>query len=169
MTDKYLHLDAQFVKAEIAKLIEAYPDLAEDESLRADMVEGETDAVRIIERALAERQEAETMAGAIKARAIDLAARQSRFERKSEAMRKLIKSVMQAADLPKVQLTEATLSIQAPRISVEITDVNELPQGYVRIKREPDKTAIKTALMGGDEIPGATLAYGDETLSIRVK
>lgn len=164
-----LYLDAQFVRAEIGKLIEAYPDLAEDETLRADMVEGETDATRIIERALSERQEAETMAGAIKAREVDLAARRGRFERKSDAMRSLIRSVMQAASLDKLTLTEASLSIAKGRRSVNVVNVDDLPQGFFKTVRQADKTAIKSALERGDAIPGAEMVTGDEVLTIRTK
>lgn len=169
MSDQYLHLDAALVKAEIGKLIEAYPDLAEDESLRTDVIEGETNAFRIIERALSERQEAEMMAGAVKVREIELAARRGRFERKSAAMKHLIKAIMRAADLSKLTLAEATLSIIKPRPSVEVHSVDDLPQGYFQPVRKPDTAAIKSALERGEEIPGAFLVTGEPGLMVRTK
>jgi hypothetical protein len=169
VSGQYLHLDAALVKAEIGKLIEAYPDLADDESLRADVVEGETDAFRIIERALSERRDAETMVGAIEGREAALAERRLRFERKSEAMKQLIKAVMRAADLPKVMLTEATISVLKARTTVEVHCVDDLPQGYFKTVRKPDTAAIKSALEGGEEIPGAFLATGEPGLMIRTK
>lgn len=169
MTDQYLYLDAAFVKAEIAKLIEANPELAEDESLRADMIDGETNATRIIERALAEQQGAEMMVGAVKAREIDLAARRGRYERKSEAMRSLIKSIMRAAHLDKITLTEASLSLTKARQTVGIEDLDQLPQGYFRTTRQADKAAIKSAIEAGEQIPGAFLVTGDMGLTIRTK
>lgn len=164
-----VHVDAQIIKAQIARLLTEYPELADDESLRADVLEGETNLHRLIEAALSERQTAETMAAAIKEREAALYARRGRFERKSEAMKRLIKSVMLAADLPKLALPEATLSITAPRVTVNVLDVNELPQGYYRVKREADKAALKSALEKGEQIPGAELALGDEGLTIRTK
>lgn len=169
MNAQYLYLDAHFVKAQIAKLMEAYPDLAEDESLRMDMIEGETNAVQIIERAFSERQEAETMAGAIKAREVEMAARRGRFESKSEAMRSLIKSVMNAAALDNLQLTEATFSITKPRASVEIIDLEAVPQGYAKFVKQADKAAIKSALDQGEEVPGAELRMSGPGLTIRTK
>lgn len=169
MDDNYLHLDANFVKAEIAKLIAAYPELADDESLRADTIEGQTNALRIIERALAERQDADMLAGAIKAREEELFARRGRFERKAEAMKALIKSIMRAANLDKLTLTEATLSLTKGRETVGIEDLEALPQGYVKFYRQADKAAIKQALDRGDEIPGAFLVTGDTGLTIRTK
>ena len=169
MTDQYLYLDAAFVKAEIAKLIEANPELAEDESLRADMIDGETNATRIIERALAEQQGAEMMVGAVKAREIDLAARRGRYERKSEAMRSLIKSIMRAANLDRITLTEASLSLTKARQTVGIEDLDQLPQGYFKTTRQADKAAIKAAFDRGEEIPGTFLVTGDMGLTIRTK
>ena len=41
--------------------------------------------------------------------------------------------------------------------SVEIQDVDKLPEKFCKTKIEPDKTAIKTALRAGVEIAGAEL------------
>jgi hypothetical protein len=169
MADQYLFLDAGFVKAEIAKLIEAYPELADDESLRADTIEGQTEALRIIERALAERQDAEMLAGAVKAREEELYARRGRFERKAEAMKTLIKSIMRAAHLEKVTLTEASLSLTKGRQTVGIEDLDALPQGYFKTIRQADKAAIKASFDAGEPVPGAILVTGEAGLSIRTK
>ena len=164
-----LYLSAHFVKAEIGKLVDLYPDLADDDLLRADAIEGETDAHRIIERALLERQEAEMMVSGIKNREALMAERRARFERKSEAMKVLIRSIMKAAKLDRLQLTEATLSITKGRASVGIENLDDLPQGFFHTKREADKAAIKTALEAGHEVPGAILVTGSEGLTIRAK
>jgi len=169
MADQYLFLDAAFVKAEIGKLLAEYPELEEDDELRIDTIEGETDALRIIQRALDEQREAETMVGAIKAREIDIAARCGRYERKSDAMRQLIKAVMRAAKLDKISLTEASLSLTKPRQTVGIEDLDALPQGYFKTIRQADKAAIKSAFDQGDQIPGAFIVTGDTGLMIRTK
>lgn len=169
MSDTYLFLDAAFVKAEIGKLLAEYPELEDDEALRADVIEGETDAMRIIERALNEQREAETMVGAIKAREIDIAARRSRYERKSDAMRQLIRAVMKAAKLDKVSLTEASLSLTRGRQTVGIDDLDALPQGYFKTIRQADKAAIKASFDAGEPVPGAILVTGAESLTIRTK
>ena len=106
---------------------------------------------------------------AIKAREADLSARRGRYERKSDAMRVMIKAIMKAAEIDKLTLTEASLSISKPRTSVEVHSVEDLPQGYFKTVRQADKTAIKSALEKGEEIPGAYLVTGDAGLTIRVK
>lgn len=165
----YLQADAATVKAHITNLLAAYPELAEDDDLRADMFEGETDFNKIVARCLNDRQEAETMASAVKARISDLSDRMKRYERKSAAMKSLILDMMAAADLPKLELAEATLSLRDPVPSVNVLDVDELPQGFFKVEKRADKTAIKKSILAGEAIPGAELQLGDQTLTIRTK
>lgn len=169
MNERFVFIDAEAVKAQIADMLAAFPELADDETLRLDTLEGETDLFKVITKALNERFEADSMAEAIKARASDLYARQKRFERKADAMKKLIKALMDAADQDKITLPEATLSVTAPRPTINVTDSDQLPQGYYRLERIADKKAIGAALMAGNEIPGAELALGEEGLTIRPK
>lgn len=164
-----LYMNAQYIRAEISRLIDANPELAEDDDLRADMIEGETDAVEFIGKALAARQEAVSIQKAIMSRIADLAERAARYDRKAGAMKALIRSVMRSADIDRLELPEATLSISKGRTSVDVTDLDALPQGYFKIERKADKTAIKQAIEAGNEIPGAQLVMGDESLTVRTK
>lgn len=165
----YLQADAASVKAQITNLLAAYPELAEDDDLRADMFEGETALDKIVGRCLSERQEAETMAAAVKGRIADLNERMKRYERKSAAMKTLILDMMSAADLPKLELVEATLSLRDPVPSVNVIDVEELPQGFFKVEKRADKTAIKKSILAGEPVPGAELVLGECGLAIRTK
>lgn len=165
----FLQADAASVKAHITNLLAAYPELAEDDDLRADMFEGETDLEKIVTRCLSDRQEAEMMAGAVKVRIADLSERMKRYERKSAAMKSLILDMMATADLPKLELAEATLSMRDPVPSVNVLDIEELPQGFYKTEKRADKTAIKKSILAGEPVPGAELVLGDQTLTIRTK
>ncbi len=164
-----LYLDANFVKAEVAKLISENPELAEDDVLRADAIEGETDAYKIVEKALDEQRNSEEMASAIKSREADMEARRFRFERRAEAMRQLIKSILKAAKLPKMTLPEATVILTPPKMSVGIDSVEDLPQGFFKTERKADKAAIKAAFAAGEDVPGAFRVLGPEGLQVRTK
>ena len=48
-----------------------------------------------------------------------------------------------------------------------ITDESLIPQELVRVRLEPDKTAIKKAIMSGKKIDGAEVVEGDKTLLFR--
>lgn len=166
---QYLAMDADTVRAAVSRLLADYPDLADDESLRMDTIEGETDLFKIVARAVDERADAETIALAIKERQSALADRRARYERKSEAMKSLIQSLMDAANLHKITLPEATVTVNEPRTSVNVTDIDALPQGFYRVSKSADKTALKAALMAGEIIPGAEMQFGEPSLTIRTR
>lgn len=163
----YLAYDVTVLEREFADLVAAYPELAEDDELRADTIEGETDAYRVLGKIVAIERDANTMLLAIGERANDLAARKDRYTRRKDAMRALLLRLLKAADLNKVSLPEATVSVGKGRAGVEIVDESLLPDNVVKMKREPDKTAIKAALDAGDDVPGAVLRVGGETITVR--
>lgn len=163
-----------FIRANIADfraqwhdILEAYPELAEDESLRVDVLDAETDFHRLIDSLVKRKLDARELAVGAKARKQEVAARQSRFERQEEGCDVLIKGLMQFAEMQKVVLPEATVSITKPRTKAIVRDVNELPQGFY--KRDPKISEIKAALEAGEQVPGAELALGDEGLMVRTK
>ncbi|RRY11378.1 hypothetical protein EGJ58_06865 [Brucella anthropi] len=163
----YLTYDVTVLEREFADLVAAYPELAEDEELRADTIEGETDAYRVLGKIIAIERDANTMLLAIGERAKDLAARKDRYTRRKDAMRALLLRLLKAANLNRVSLPEATVSIGKGRSGVEIVDESLLPDNVVKLKREPDKTAIKAALDAGEDVPGAALRVGGETITVR--
>lgn len=156
------------VVLEIIKLLNDHPELAEDDVLRADMIEGETSANEILGKIEEERQNAMCMAGATATRIAELELRQQRFEKREKAMRDLAFKIMQAAGLRKLELPEATYSVRNVPPSVMITNEDALPDNAVKFIRKPDKTEIKRLLEIGP-VPGATMSNGAETLSIRTR
>lgn len=165
----YIAMDAAAVARHIDALLVTFPELAEDEALRADMLEGETDLHRVVSRALDHRQEAETMAAAIKIRETDLGERRGRYEKRSEAMRSLIKSLMLSAGQNTLTLPEATISLTKARETVSIIDIDALPQGTFTTVRQPDKKAIKASIDAGADVPGAAIVVGEPGLTVRTK
>lgn len=163
----YLAYDVTVLEREFADLVAAYPELAEDDELRADTIEGETDAYRVLGKIVAIERDANSMALAIGERAKELAARKERYARRKDAMRALLLRLLKAADLTKVSLPEATVSVSKGRAGVEIVDESLLPDNVVKLKREPDKTAIKAALDAGDDVPGAVLREGQPSVTVR--
>lgn len=165
--DNFLQADVANVLADIDALLDAYPELAEDEDLRADMLEGSTAAYDVLTRLVSIEREANSMADAIAARVRDLQARKARAEKRKDMARTLMLRVMQAAGIKKAPLVEATVSVGKGRDSVEIVDEALLPDELVRVERVPDKKAILDIVKGCGEIPGARLVTGGETLTVR--
>lgn len=165
----FLFKDAMVVRNQIEALKALYPEITEDADLLADVLEGETNLDRVLEKLVYFVRDAETMTAAAKARKDEIAERQKRFERQAESGRKIIQQLMESAHQTKVMLPEATLSITAAREKVEITNVDDLPQGMFKIEKKPIAKAILDSFKAGHPVPGAELVMGDQSLAIRTK
>ena len=163
----FLARDAQELALHIEAVLRDYPELAEDDELRADTFEG-LGLNDLLARLLGSAQDAKHFGAAIADRIGELRQRQDRFNRKQEAMRALMFRLLQSSGLPKVQLPEGTLSVSKGRDKVEITDETRLPKWALRVVKSPDKTAIAEKLKAGKKVPGAEMKPGEPGLTVRV-
>jgi len=163
----YLFKNAETVKAQIQLLLAHNPDMAEDEELLTDMLAGSTDLNEILDKAVALRAEAETMAKAIKERETALTERRKRYEAQSASIKSLMLQLMELAGVDKIILPEASLSVTNGRESVNIVNVDDLPQGYVKLEKVADKKAIMDSFRAGSDVPGAELVMGTTGLTVR--
>jgi Gp157 protein len=164
-----VRFNPEMITAEINTLLRDHPEIAEDELLLHDSLEGSTSLFEFLSQLTRRIQAADATKLGIKAYLAELRERSERMERREEALRGLAFKVMQTAQLSKAELPEATLSIrQGPRKVVVINEA-EIPEGCVRIKREPDKIQIKQILQTGGEVPGCVLSNAEPVLAIRVK
>lgn len=153
-----------------ARLVADDPDAAEDHRLLADMIDGESDALDIVRALIRHSIEVQSLADAAKARVDDLRARKERFERRVETARNTAFAMLEALEWrDKIEEPDFTAAIGKGRMSVRITDETALPSHLIRVKREPDKTAIAAALKDGDVVPGAELSNGSAVLTVRTK
>ena len=166
MTDR-TYLDVRALQHEIAHLGVLYPELADDEQLRADVLEGETDFHSIMSRIIAGIRNANAFADAVKAMRDQLMERQAAHQRRAEAMRLMAQRLMETAQLRKLTLPEATVSVRLGSPSVVITDEQAIPAKFQRHKIEIDKTALKEALKAGETVAGAALSNSPDGLTIR--
>jgi hypothetical protein len=164
-----IRIDAAVLQHQIANLLVQYPELAEDDALRADMIEGETEAFEILEELERRRREAAHLIDGLTPDLVAMGLRQKRFERREEAVRLLMFKIMEMAGIKKHEMSLATLSMRNGPVKVVITDETRLTDEYVRIKREPNKIAIKDALENGTRVDGAELSNPVPVLSIRIK
>lgn len=166
--DNYLAADVANLEAEFASLLVSFPELADDDTLRADVLEGETNFHAVLTRLVNGERDADSLAKAVAGRISDLQARKSRSERRKEALRGLMFRLLKAAGVPRVPLAEATISIGKKAASVEIVDEALLPSSVVKITTSPDKKAIAELLKTGADVPGAKMGEAGEQLSVRV-
>lgn len=164
-----MKLDPQVIRQAIANLILEYPELEHDDVLRADMIEAETPAFDFLDEVVRRIEDTEAHLDGVIGRVKVFKERAERFERRIEALRALAFKVMNTADLKKVELPTATLSIRNGAPQVVVHDEASLPADCIKTVTVPDKTAIREKLKAGDAVPGAYLSNGGPTLSIRVK
>lgn len=163
-----MRLDPALIRHQIENLKVLFPDLSDDEESWTLTLESETDVMELLKQTVDRMREAAGMAGGIAERIALLEIRQERYLRRETAMRWLAQCLLSAADLRKVELPEATLSLRSVPPSVIITDQTVLPKEVCKIEIKPDKTKIKELLKQGP-VPGASMSNGSETLSVRTK
>lgn len=165
--NQYLRMDAGKVIFDITALTNAFPELADDEQLRADVAEGETELASVMKRLLRAKQDADALAKGAREAAKETSERARRFEDRADKLKSMMLAVMDAGDFRKLELPFATFSAIDPKPVADVFNVSELPQGFTRTKVEAEKREILKALMAGEDVPGARLALGDASLMIR--
>lgn len=169
MGDAYIAIDAKMLGQKIEAMMEEYPELADDDALRADTLEGSTDIHAVASRILSHIREAEQMVEGCKRIAADLSERQARWGSRIQFGRELLLSIMDSANQAAITLPEATISVSPGKESVDVTDIDIIPQGYYRVKKEADKTAIAKSFKKGEPVPGAAMKMGEPTIRINTK
>ena len=162
--------DVDQLRLAMDALLRDNPTLEDDEVLRADMLEGATNMIEVLER-LAGAYAADRDRVLIQTMRINNATdRRARFVRRIEHLRGLMLSIMQAGDLKKLVLPMATLTQRKGQQGiVGEPDVDALPDEFVRTKREADRVAIREALLAGRKVPGLSLSNAPPSLQIKEK
>lgn len=142
--------------------------ISEDEEMLVTAIEGETDLKEVISQAVDRIAEVNAHQEALEARITDLRKRRDRFEGQAERIKAAIHLAMSQAEQRKMELPQATLSLRAVPPKAEIVDESLIPSKYWK-PQDPklDKKAVLDALKAKEDVPGATLSNGGETLSIR--
>lgn len=141
----------------------------DDAQLWHDMVEGETELVELIEKALDAADEDEARATRIKQRRDQMAAREARLRARCQRTKALVAAAMQRAELRTLTLDEMTVSLRAPCVSVVVDNAELLTDAYwsEKVSRSPDKKFIKQMMDEGVEVPGAHLELGEPGVTVR--
>ena len=151
----------------VATLKREFPQLAEDDELLADTLEGETDLNSVAEKLVTMIRECDMNSEAIGARIGALRERQTRSTTRMNFYRGLLHRLLTESDVKQVKTVEGNVSVVNSPERVIIIDETAIPDEYCRIKREPDKTAIRKALNSNKHVSGASLSNGGTTVSIR--
>lgn len=155
---------------EIAGLAAHIRELCGDDDLAfVDTLDGETDAVRAASAVVRLVAAMEAMEGAAKGLADRYRARAQDFASRSERARNALLSFMGDIGEKTLVLPEGTVSVKAGGALKLLgeSEVAALPDRFVKVKREPDRAAIKAALEAGEAVDGFSLSNPMPSLQIR--
>lgn len=161
-----MRADLNLISA-IAAELAPYRD---DEDVFLDTLDGETDVLDILDAEIAGLRDDEALAEAIKSQETGLRARRERIEMRADAHKRNLRLLLSHAGLKKAERPAATVSLRPGSMSVRILNEADIPTQLMRekITRSPDKAAIKAQIEAGVDVPGAELARGEDTISVRV-
>jgi hypothetical protein len=159
--------EAQAVRDLLASLKDIIGD---DEDFAADIIEGETNFLEIVNALVAQDGEDHASVEAIQLYIDKLSKRALNINARIERRRAALLTALQTAGITKpLRCPLATVGLRAVPPKVVPTDEKLIPDEYWR-KPPPvlDKRGLLAALKGGATIPGACLSNGGVALSIRM-
>lgn len=147
-------MNAPIQQAEIARIAEQLSVLCDDdEQLYHDMLLGETDIDRIVQRIYDQMARDEEILAGIKLRQESIAERKQRITSRVAASKAAIGQFLRAAQLTKLELPEVTFSVRDGKPTLRILDPAAVPAEFQRNKPEPDKPAINEAFGDAGTLP----------------
>lgn len=150
------------------QLLAEYADI-DDETLR-DTLEGISSLPEALAAAIRLYLDDLSMTTALGLRIAEMQSRLARIEASSERKRALITSVMERADLRQLKQPDFTASLRAVPARLVVADEGAIPADYWRPQpAKLDRKALLSALLGGRNVPGASLGNGGVTISVRTK
>ncbi len=158
------------VRQQVENLKLLHPEILEDDEAWLLSLESETKFDELLTQLVRRIEDTKALAEGTGNRMDELKARKDRFLRRIESLRDLMFKLMESAELAKLELAEATITVRKgqPQLVGE-PDPATLPDELCKISCTPDRTAIKEALKTGQTVPGFQLSNSQPSLSIRIK
>jgi len=165
-----MNINPLVVRQQIENLKISHPELIEDDEAWLASLESETRFEELVTQLVRRIDDSKALADGTAGRLSELQERKARLLHRMESLRNLLFKLMESAELAKLELPEATITIRkgSPQLIGE-ADPASLPDDLCKISRSPDRTAIKDALKTGKEVPGFSLSNATPSLSIRIK
>lgn len=158
------------VRQQIENLKTVYPALLEDDEAWLASLESETKFEELLTQVVRRIEDTKALAEGTAGRLDELKARKDRLLHRMESLRDLLFKLMDSAELSKMELAEATITVRkgTPKLIGDADPETLLPE-FRKVSVTPDKEAIKDAIKAGQTVPGYQLSNSQPTLSIRIK
>lgn len=158
-------------RREIDALRQAIPELEGDETLRSDMIEGETSLGYVAGRLVFEAKQRAAAIEARKGLVAELRQKTEADERAIARIRDGLLRLLETANLAGFKCPAGTASLSHRKGGLQFSDdfdASKLPPGMVatEVIHKPIREAILAAIEAGEEIQGAFIANGSTILRI---
>jgi hypothetical protein len=164
----YLHREAQDYRILRERLLEQMPELANDPDCLLDTLDGATNVKEQLAALIRSALQDEALVDGLHEYEAKLADRKCSLKARALRKRRIALSYMSELNLKNITAPDLTVTRKAVPPLVLITTEADIPDQFMRIKREPDKTAIRQALTNGESVPGCTMSNGSETLQVKI-
>lgn len=155
---------ARRLKDQFAELIQ------DDEAFANALVEAETNLNEAIQAACSLYAQDKTACAAIEEHIKQMETRKARLQKRMEHTRVLVAVAMEEAGCRKIETAIGTVSLKATPISVIVDEEKkaDIPTKFWK-RGAPtlDKKMLKEALESGEDISGARLSNGGQTVAFR--
>ena len=159
--------------SERIEALQAVLDEADDKSIEPDIknaLQGiyESDVPAAVADGIEYIKKQTAFIEAIDKRMDELKALKQSRKNRLERVRRGYCEFLIAVGMKKIETPCGNMTVTAPTLSTVIDSIDDLPDAYKKttVKIDADKTAIKQAIQGGHNVPGAHL---EEKQSIRIK
>jgi hypothetical protein len=143
-----------FQLAEINRIAERMEILCGDDDVCfADMIQGETDVVRIIERIHTQIARDEEILVGIAERKANLAEREKRIKGRVATYKATVGKFLRAAKISRLELAEATYSVRDGKPRLEVVNEDAVPDKFCTFVRKPVKAAINEEYADAKALP----------------
>ncbi len=150
------------------RLAAEFPDA--DEETLADTLEGLTDLVEMIGAVTRSYLDDRAMASGLRGRIEEMQTRLRRFDHAADSKRRVLATVMERAELPRLKEPDFTLSLRRAGPSLSIQDEARIPPAHWTPQPDKlDRRGLLEHLKAGHEVPGASLSEGAPSLTVRTK
>lgn len=147
-------MNAPIQMAEIRRIAEQLSVICDDdEQLFHDMLTGESDIDRIVQRIYDQMARDEEILAGIKLRMDAIAERKQRITARVAASKAAIGQFLRAAQLTKLELPEVTFSVRDGKPTLRVLSDDAVPEEYCTLVRKPVKAAINEAFEGETDLP----------------
>ncbi|CAN8142528.1 Siphovirus Gp157 family protein [uncultured Thiomicrorhabdus sp.] len=98
-----------------------------------------------------------------------LQARKKAIKNRQDGLKKYLRMNMAASGIQKIECPLFSITLKKATQKVQITDESKIPDDLIKVTTSitPDKAEIAKRLKAGEEVEGAELVYGDQSLLIK--